>query len=265
MRPDGKVTRALANRRRLGLHPRVAIIDEVQNLFSHPEFGNEAGELATDVIKLGRALGVVLILATQRPDAPSLPKGVSANVGIRFCLRVMGQVENDMILGTSMYQNGVRASTLRPSDRGIGYLVGVADDPLVVRSAYIDVPAAERIADRARAARIAAGTLTGHAIGETAPTTAPAAPILDDILAVVPAGEGKVWSESVCERLAELRPDTYDGWGPEQLAAALKPLGIETAQIGRRNDAGKTVNRRGIDRTHIAAAVAERDRRRAAG
>jgi DNA segregation ATPase FtsK/SpoIIIE, S-DNA-T family len=35
------------------------------------------------VIKLGRALGIVL-LATQRPDARSLPTGVSANVGTRF-------------------------------------------------------------------------------------------------------------------------------------------------------------------------------------
>ena len=108
--PDGKVTRALANRRRLGLHLRVAVIDECQNLFSHPDYGKEAGELATDVIKLGRALGIMLILATQRPDKDSLPTGVCANVSVRFCLRVMDQVANDMVLGTSMYQAGIRAT-----------------------------------------------------------------------------------------------------------------------------------------------------------
>ena len=56
------------------------------------------------IIKIGRALGVFLILATQRPDKDSLPTGVSGNVSTRFCLKVAGQVENDMILGTSALQ-----------------------------------------------------------------------------------------------------------------------------------------------------------------
>ncbi len=259
--PDGKTTRRIAGVRTLGLHPLVMIVDECQNLFAHPVYGAEAGELATDVIKLGRALGIILILATQRPDAGSLPTGVSANVSIRFCLRVMGQVENDMILGTSMYRNGIRATTLHPRDRGIGYLVGTADTPFIVRSAYLDAPAAERVADRARAARAAAGTLAGHAAGETDADVAPTFSLCADILAVVPPSEVKVWSETVVERLAELRPTVYAGWGAEQLAAALKPFGIDTIQIGRRID-GRIVNRRGIDRARIAEAVTQSNIRR---
>ncbi|WP_462203212.1 cell division protein FtsK, partial [Frankia sp. CcWB3] len=260
--PDGKVTRQIAGLRSYGLHPLVAIVDECQNLFAHPAYGKEAGELATDIIKLGRALGVILILATQRPDAASLPTGVSSNVSIRFCLRVMGQVENDMILGTSMYKNGIQATTLRPSDKGIGYLVGASDDPMIVRCAYIDAPIADEIAERAREARIAAGRLSGQAAGDsTPPESAPS--LLDDILSVVPGGEGKVWSETVVARLAEPRPDVYGGWGADQLAMVLKPYGIETVQIGRRI-AGKVLNRRGIERRHLAAAVAERDRKRVA-
>ena len=60
------------------------------------------------------AAGIVLVLATQRPDKESLPTGVSGNVSIRFCLHVAGQVENDMILGTSAYKNGYRATMFRP-------------------------------------------------------------------------------------------------------------------------------------------------------
>jgi DNA segregation ATPase FtsK/SpoIIIE, S-DNA-T family len=88
--PDNKVTAELARRKGLGLHWLVVGFDECQELFAHPEFGKEAGELAEKIIKLGRALGVILLLATQRPDAKSLPTGVSANVGTRYCLRVMG-------------------------------------------------------------------------------------------------------------------------------------------------------------------------------
>jgi S-DNA-T family DNA segregation ATPase FtsK/SpoIIIE len=123
--PDKRVTRQIADRRSLGLHPLIVVIDECQNLFAHAAYGDQAGEDAEFVIKLGRAYGVVLILATQRPDKRSLPTGVSANVSIRFCLRVGGQTENDMILGTSAYQNGIRATTFVPeTDAGIGYLVG---------------------------------------------------------------------------------------------------------------------------------------------
>jgi DNA segregation ATPase FtsK/SpoIIIE, S-DNA-T family len=262
--PDAKITRALANRRGLGLHPLVAVIDECQNLFSHPTFGKEAGELATEIIKLGRALGIILILATQRPDAASLPTGVSANVSIRFCLRVMGQTENDMILGTSMYKNGIRATTLRPADKGMGYLVGAADEPLIVRGAYLDGPAAEKIADRARAARIAAGTLAGYAAGAstTSVDVHPGGPsVLDDVVSVLGVSERRVWSETVVARLAELRPDVYGGWGPEQLAVVLAPYGVDTDQIARRVE-GKTVNRRGINRQDVVDAVAERNRKR---
>jgi DNA segregation ATPase FtsK/SpoIIIE, S-DNA-T family len=262
--PENKVTPDLASRKGLGLHPLVVAIDECQELFSHPEFGKEAGELAEKVIKLGRALGVVLMLATQRPDARSLPTGVSANVGTRFCLRVMGQVENDMILGTSMYRNGVRATMFTKRDKGIGYLVGAADDPQIVRTCYVDGPTAERICQRARAARELAGTLTGHAAGQQQPTPATRRDtLLDDLLAVIPATEPKAWTETVVERLAGLRPDVYGGLTRDQLTAALRPWGITTGQVWGTDPAtGKGANRRGIDRTHITEAVAERNRNR---
>ncbi len=157
--PENKVTPELASRKGLGLHPLVCSIDECQELFSHPEFGKEAGELAEKIIKLARALGIVLLLATQRPDSKSLPTGVSANVGTRFCLRVMGQVENDMILGTSSYRNGIRATMFTKRDKGMGYLVGAADDAQITRTYYVDGPAAEKICRRARALRETAGTL----------------------------------------------------------------------------------------------------------
>lgn len=260
--PENKVTPQLASRKGLGLHPLICAIDECQELFAHSEFGKEAGELAEKVIKLGRALGIHLMLATQRPDAKSLPTGVSANVGTRFCLRVMGQMENDMILGTSAYRNGIRATMFTRRDKGVGYLVGAAEDPQITRTFYVDGPAAERVCQRARAAREAAGTLRGHAAGQ--PTDTPAQrrdTLLDDILAVV--GEAKVWSETVVERLAELRPDVYGDLTADQLRTALKPYGITTGQVwGTDPTTGRGANRRGIDRADITRAITERNRNR---
>lgn len=263
--PENKVTPQLAARADLRLHPQVVYIDECQELFSHKTHGARAGELCEAIIKRGPALGVILVLATQRPDKDSLPTAVSANVGIRLCLRVMGQVENDMVLGTSAYRNGVRATTFTARDKGIGYLVGVADDPQIVRSCFIDRPTADRIGDRARGLREAAGTLSGHAAGldTLAATTGGAGSdtLLADILAVVPADEDRVWSENVVTRLAAHRPEVYAGWRAEQLSAALKPHGIRTGQVWSVPDGGgRQANRRGIDRAHIAAAYTDSNR-----
>ncbi len=263
--PESKVTSALADKRSLGLHPIVVGVDECQVLFEHPEHGKEFEEIATDLVKRGPATGIVLLLATQRPDAKSLPTGISANAGARWCMKVMGQTENDMVLGTSAYKRGVRATMFAWSDKGIHYFVGEGADARIVAAVYVDAPGAEAIAARARTAREKAGLLSGHALGEAPEeVTGPAYDLLADILAVVPAAETKVWSETVVARLAELRPEVYDGWEPDALAAALKPHGIATIQVGRRTG-GKVVNRRGIDRSHITTAVAERDGNRDAG
>jgi len=90
--------------------------------------------------------------------------------------------------------------------------------------------------------------------------------LLDDIIAVVPLAEAKVWSETVVGRLAELRPEVYGGWQPEQLSSALKPYGIRVGQVwGTDPKTGEKANRKGITRSHITDAVTERNRRRQAG
>lgn len=258
--PDNKVTPELA-RRIKGLHWLVAVFDECQDLFAHAEFGKEAGELAEKIIKLARALGIILILATQRPDARSLPTGVSANVGTRYCLRVMGQLENDMVLGTSSYRNGLRATMFTKKDKGVGYLVGAADEAQIVRTFYLDGPTVEKLVTRAVAARQAAGTFTDQP-AEATPTVRRET-LLEDTLAVIHADEPKVWMETLVARLAGLRPEVYGDLTREQLGAAMKPYGISTTQVwGTDPDTGKSANRRGVDRSAVADAVAERNRRR---
>lgn len=263
--PDNKVTPEVSSRRALKLWPIVFAIDECQELFSHQEFGDEAGRLCTRIIKLGPALGIILLLATQRPDSKSLPTGISDNVSLRFCLKVTGQMANDMVLGTSSYQEGIRATEFTPElDAGIGYLRGASPEPKIVRSFYLDGPAADKVIVRARALREAAGTLTGHAIGQTLDTDKGAAvSLLADVLAVIRADEEKLWSETIVDRLAELRPDVYGSWSDQkpatkatQLAAALKAFGIETEQQHGRLPNGKAANRRGVIRQDVAAAYA---------
>jgi S-DNA-T family DNA segregation ATPase FtsK/SpoIIIE len=207
----------------------VAIVDECQNLFGHPKYGKQAGADAEFIIKIGPAMGIVLILATQRPDRDSLPTGISANASLRFCLYVAGQIETDMILGTSSYKNGLRPSTLRPEiDAGVGYLKGATPAPKVVKTYFLDVPAAKTVAARARAARERAGTLSGVAVGDSEDQAArdPAA----DALGVFNGETGLHWGV-LAERLVARWPDRWAGATAESVSAELRALGVPSVQV----------------------------------
>jgi S-DNA-T family DNA segregation ATPase FtsK/SpoIIIE len=260
--PENKVTPELASLKGSGLHPLVVFIDEAQELFRHPRHGKAAGEIAEKVVKLGRALGVILILGTQIPDKDSLPTGITRNVNTRFCLSVADQTANDMILGTSMYKNGHRATVFEPGiEAGWGISVGLGK-PAPYRSFYIDNDAATAIVARAVTARRKAGTLPETPTHEH--VTRFTYDLLADVAHIWPAGEDRVWNDTLLPLLAEHNPDAYTGWTPEQLTAALKPHGIDVAQIFRRIN-GKGINRRGPDHTDILTAITRRHRDRPTG
>lgn len=259
--PENKVTDDLANNRKLGLQPIVIGVDECQVWFEHPKYGDEFEEICTDLIKRGPATGITLILATQRPDAKSLPTGISANAVLRFCLKVMGQTENDMVLGTSMYKNGIRATMFGRRDRGIGYLAGEGDDPIIARGFYVDGPTAEVLVKRARTLREKAGNITGHAAGvvldvaEVRRDT-----VLEDLAAVMGDNKPKLWTAVLVKLLAELRPEVYGELTADQLRAALKVHKVKPGQVwGSDPDTGETGNRQGYSRDDILKALTERD------
>ncbi|WP_107081763.1 cell division protein FtsK [Streptomyces sp. SBT349] len=264
--PESKVTSELADKKELGLHPIVIGADECQVLFEHPKHGAEFEDICTDLVKRGPATGIVLLLATQRPDAKSLPTGISANAGARWSLKVMSQVENDMVLGTSAYKRGVRATMFAWADKGICYFVGEGSDARIVRATFADAVMADTIAMRARAARLLAGNLTGHAAGQQADDTeqGPGYDLLADILTIVPDTEERVWNERVAARLAGLRPEVYTGWRAENITAALKPFGVKATDVAGTTDDGRRTTRRGIVRAHILTAMTERDGNRGA-
>lgn len=259
MTPDSKVTPDLASARKYGLHPILLAVDECQIWFEHPKYGDELREIAEDLVRRGPAVGIITLFATQRPDSKSLPTGVSANAVLRFCLKVGDQLANDMVLGTSKYKQGIKATLFRRRDRGIGYLAGEGDDPQIVRTYFVNTPMAEDIVTRARALREAAGTITGHAAGAAplAVDVDPAAGLLDDladVFDVIAFVNDKVWGEELLALLAERKPAAYGAWDTETLTAALKPHGVSSGQAARRIE-GKTVNRQGYGREALAKAV----------
>lgn len=245
--PNGrKVYPHLSTDSKLGVHPLVAIFDEAHTLFEHEEYGAEAADIAGRLIRKARAYGIILVFTTQRPDAKSLPRAISDNVSTRFALAVVGQQANDMILGTSMYKNGVRATMFDPrKEAGTGWLSRSAHDNQITRAAFITQEEAVEVGRRARALRVGAGTLGGQAAGEQIEAT-DTSTILDHLAAVWLDGATAMHSHRLVEALAAYRPDDYGAWVEEAdtaarstlLTNALKPYRVGTRQVTIRECCG---------------------------
>ncbi|MGW0169542.1 FtsK/SpoIIIE domain-containing protein [Streptomyces sp. NPDC003343] len=243
--PEGrKVTRALQEKypeQELG--PRVIVIDEVQELFTHPDYKDEAAALATRLIKKGRAYGIILILLTQNPDAPSLPTSVSSSVGTRLCLAVMDWRANNNVLGTSAFERGLRATDISVDEQGTGILAR-GREGITVRAAFIKQTEAEDIAKRALALRTAAGTLSGQSIGAQV-AEQDVETVVDHLRAIWPDGVENVHSHRLVEALAAYRADLYKPWlemdaagASTALSGALKPFKVSTRQLTIRECCG---------------------------
>lgn len=245
---EGKITRELAAR---GFRVKVAVFDECQNLFMHPEYGEQAADDLAYVIRLGRALGIIVILATQRPDKDSLPTAIRGIVTARFCLKVPDYDSNDMILGTGAYKAGYNAAVFRAkTDAGLGWLKGDGD-PQVVRTYYLDLPAAERIAARARQVRERLGVLSGYALG-LEDEERPSRDVLADVLACIGSGNGLHWAP-LADRLAERFPDRWADATAEAVSAQCRAAGVQSVDV---KVDGTTL--KGARRVLVERAMAER-------
>ncbi|GAA4692105.1 DNA segregation ATPase FtsK/SpoIIIE, S-DNA-T family [Promicromonospora umidemergens] len=254
---ESKVTDELANR--YGLKPMLFVIDESQLAFKDPAYGGEIADLVEDVTRLGRALGIILILATQRPNKDAIPTAISALISIRICLRVGDQTTNDMVLGTSMYKAGHRATDLDPEAKGVALLAGEKADPQLVRSASVDGAASDKIVERSRVIREAKGLLTGMAAGDI-PADLDHSTVVDHLLAVWPENDpewanGKIWSDELAARLAEHKPTLYTGWDAAQVNAAAKRHGVTAKNV--KHGTGANNVRKGLVRAEIVKAAGD--------
>jgi S-DNA-T family DNA segregation ATPase FtsK/SpoIIIE len=248
--PENKVTPELSSDPRLGLHPIAVAVDECQIAFEHDEYGKELEAIATDLVKRGPALGFIPMLATQRPDAKSIPTSISANAGLRMCLKVLGQVENDMVLGTSMYRNGVRATMFAREDKGVFYFAGEGLNPVIMRGYGFDLPTSKVIGARARVMRQAAGRLTGYALGQDADVEVRS--IAEDVLLVF-RDDRQLYLTTIAKRLSESIPSAYADITPDAVASQLRNIGANSKKV--REPGGAPLA--GFERNAIIAVLGE--------
>ncbi|MEU1309634.1 cell division protein FtsK [Streptomyces cinnamoneus] len=265
--PEGKLTPEISRDKKLNMPLTLVVVDEVQEYLQHPTHGKTILDLLVYLARVAPAVGVSVMNSTQKPDDTACPSVLRDQHQARFSLRVGSWQVSDVVLGAGSYSEGLDASKLLKSHKGVGLLKGMSDDSGIVRTYLANGRDADTILTRARALREAEGTLTGDAAGEQS-ASRNADAILDDVAAVLGRSEEKVWSETVVDRLAEYNGAVYGEWAElegrakaDQLAAALKPYGITTGQVWGKTESGKGANRRGIERQHIVDAVTQRNKK----
>lgn len=78
----------------------MVIIEEYAALRLDKKYGNEIEDLIIQLTNLGRAAGIHMILATQRPDVKIISGRIKANIGCRVCFATSSQIDSKIILDT---------------------------------------------------------------------------------------------------------------------------------------------------------------------
>lgn len=118
----------------------VAVIDELAYYSATIGSKDQQEEfilLVRDLVARGRAAGIVVVGATQRPSADIIPTSLRDLFGYRWAFRCTTDSSSDIVLGRGWAQQGYNAATITPEERGIGLLLSEGGYPRRVKSAFL--------------------------------------------------------------------------------------------------------------------------------
>jgi DNA segregation ATPase FtsK/SpoIIIE-like protein len=125
-------------------------------------------ELLRDLVARGRAAGVIVCAATQKPASDVVPSALRDLFGFRLALRCNTPQASDTILGQGWASMGYSAATIAPGQRGVGLLLAEDGLPVRMRGFYLADEQIAAVAERASASRADAWLAadTGNGKGE---------------------------------------------------------------------------------------------------
>ena len=93
--------------------------------------------LVRDLVARGRAAGVIVVAATQRPSADIIPTSLRDLFGYRVAFRCTTDSSSDIILGQGWAKEGYSAKKIRPTELGVGLLLAEGGTPARIRTANL--------------------------------------------------------------------------------------------------------------------------------
>ncbi len=97
----------------------------------------EFGALIRDLVARGRAAGVIVILATQRPSFQVIDPSLRDLFGYRWAFRCTTDASSDVVLGHGWASQGYSAATIDPLARGVSWLLAEDGIPQRIKAAYL--------------------------------------------------------------------------------------------------------------------------------
>ncbi|GIH14709.1 hypothetical protein Raf01_28810 [Rugosimonospora africana] len=107
----------------------------------------EFDRLLRDVVARGRACGVPVVAATQRPSVDIIPTSLRDLFGYRAAFRCTTINSSDIVLGRDWASQGYSASDIDPENRGMAYLLAETGVPRRIKAAYLNDAEIYQIAD----------------------------------------------------------------------------------------------------------------------
>ncbi len=138
-----------------GLPLHVVVCDELAHYLSAPDRKQRAefAEVMRDLVSRGRAAGIIVLAATQKPSGDVIPTALRDLFGFRWALRCSTPQASDTILGQGWASQGFNAATVDAAHRGVGYLLHEGGQPGRLRAFYLADTDLAVIADRAEQRR----------------------------------------------------------------------------------------------------------------
>ncbi len=94
--------------------------------------------LTRDLVARGRAAGVIIILATQRPSHQVIDPSMRDLFGYRWAFRCTTDSSSDTVLGQGWATEGYTAASIDPRARGVGWLLSETGVPRRIKAAYLE-------------------------------------------------------------------------------------------------------------------------------
>jgi S-DNA-T family DNA segregation ATPase FtsK/SpoIIIE len=111
-----------------------------------------------DLIARGRAAGIIVVAATQRPSSDIVPTSLRDLIAYRWALACSNDASSDVILRDGLANEGFSAATIDLSDPGVGYLL--AENGRIPRRVKADYISDTGIADIVAASLRLRGSLS---------------------------------------------------------------------------------------------------------
>jgi phosphoglycolate phosphatase-like HAD superfamily hydrolase len=118
----------------------LVVIDELALFLRGGDKANRDlfAELLRDLIARGRAAGIIVVAATQKPSHETVPTYIRDLFSYRLAMRCSSRDASDTILGQGWASQGYSAASIDPSQRGVGLLLAEGGIPIEFLVVNID-------------------------------------------------------------------------------------------------------------------------------